>query len=217
MSEDLDNAFVDVRNAFRLLYRYQSRVMDIVDYIREHTLYTDMWGRRLFCDTIHTRKDCPDKDYAKLAVWSDMWAWDFMYNYMLEYYFGRVTIDGKTVEMSVIQVSDDGYYKSRATKPSPTDISTFLPSDESNSYLIFTAGWSAWLRDDTEKDYDRFLHKFLAGAEDLCIYTNEKGHWSITKRYPMQRFSSQKEADKVLADFGRIVMEHTGIQLFKNK
>lgn len=33
MSKELDNAFVDVRNAFRLLYRYQSRILDIVGYI----------------------------------------------------------------------------------------------------------------------------------------------------------------------------------------
>lgn len=217
MNKELDNAFIDVRNAFRLLYRYQSRVLDIVGYIREQTLYTDMWGRRLFCDTFHARKDCPDKDYAKLAVWSDMWAWDFMYNYIFEYYFGQVKIGRKTVEMSVIQVSDDGYYKSIATKPSPTDISTFLPSDDSNSYLILTAGWNAWLRDKDESDYDRFIHKFLSGSKDLSIFINDKGHWAITKRYSMQRFSSQKDADKVLADFGRIIRDNTGIDLFKNK
>lgn len=215
MSKELDNAFVDVRNAFRLLYRYQSRILDIVGYIREHTLYTDMWGRRLFCTTIHTRNNCPDKDYAKLAVWSDMWAWDFMYNYVFEYYFGQVKIGRKTIEMSVIQVSDDGFYKSISNKPSQTDISTFLQAEESNSYLVLTAGWKAWLRDEQEDDYDAFLHKFLSGSNDSCIYIDDKGYWAITKRYPMQRFSSQKEADKVLADFGKIVKDNTGIELFK--
>lgn len=215
MSKELDNAFVDVRNAFRLLYRYQSRILDIVGYIREHTLYTDMWGRRLFCATIHTRNNCPDKDYAKLAVWSDMWAWDFMYNYVFEYYFGQVKIGRKTIEMSVIQVSDDGFYKSISNKPSQTDISTFLQAEELNSYLVLTAGWKAWLRDEQEDDYDAFLHKFLSGSNDSCIYIDDKGYWAITKRYPMQRFSSQKEADKVLADFGKIVKDNTGIELFK--
>lgn len=217
MSKELDNAFIDVRNAFRLLYRYQSRVLDIVGYIREHTLYTDMWGRRRYCNVISTRKNCPGDNYANLNVQCDMWSWDYLYNYLFEYYFGGVKIGRKEIEMSVIQVSDDGYYKSLAASPTPTDISTFLPADESNSYLILTAGWKEWLRDDTESDYDRFLHRFLAGSKDLCIYINDKGHWSITKRYPMQRFSSQKEADKVLADFGRIVMDHTGVKLFKEK
>ena len=215
MSKDLDNAFVDVRNAFRLLYRYQSRILDIVGYIREHTLYTDMWGRRLFCATIHTRNNCPDKDYAKLAVWSDMWAWDFMYNYVFEYYFGQVKIGRKTIEMSVIQVSDDGFYKSNSKKPSQTDLSTFLPAEESNSYLVLTAGWNAWMRDEQIDDYNAFLHKFLSGSNDSCIYIDNKGYWAITKRYPMQRFSFQKEADKVLADFGKIVKDNTGIELFK--
>lgn len=215
MSKELDNAFVDVRNAFRLLYRYQSRILDIVRYIREHTLYTDMWGRRLFCATIHTRNNCPDKDYAKLAVWSDMWAWDFMYNYVFEYYFGQVKIGRKTIEMSVIQVSDDGFYKSMSSKPSQTDISTFLPAEEANSYLVLTAGWKAWMRDEKEDDCDAFLHKFLSRTNDSCIYIDDKGYWAITKRYPMQRFSSQKEADKVLADFGKIVKDNTGIELFK--
>lgn len=215
MSKELDNAFVDVRNAFRLLYRYQSRVLDIVGYIREHTLYTDMWGRRLFCATIHTRNNCPDKDYANLNVRREMWAWDFMYNYIFEYYFGQVKIQHKDIDMSVIQVSDDGFYKSMSSKPSQTDISTFLPAEDANSYLVLTAGWNAWMRDEQENDYDSFLHKFLSGTNDSCIYFDDKGYWAITKRYPMQRFSSQKEADKVLADFGKIVKDNTGIELFK--
>lgn len=217
MSKDLDNAFTDVRNAFRLLARYQSRVLDIVDYIREQTLYTDMWGLRRFCNTISSRKNCPGENYATLNVSSDMWSWDFMYNYLFEYYFGEVKIHRKIIEMSVIEVSDDGFYKSMANNPSATDISTYLPADESSSYLIFTAGWKAWMRDDVEDDAGKFLHKFLRGAKDLCVYKNDKDYWAITKRYPMQRFVSQKESDKVIADFGKIVFEHTGIELFKDK
>ena len=217
MNKELYSAFIDVRNAFRLLARYQSRVLDIVNYIREQTPYTDMWGLRRYCNVISTRKNCPGDNYANLNVPRDMWSWDFLYNYLFEYYFGGAKFGRKTIEMSVIQVSDDGYYKSMANNPSPTDISTFLPSDESNSYLVLTAGWKEWLCDNTENDSNRFLHKFLAGSKDLCVYIDEKEHWAITKRYPMQRFSSQKEADKVLVDFGKIVMEHTGIDLFKNK
>ena len=105
--------------------------------------------------------------------------------------------------------------KSMANKPSATDISTFISAEDANSYLVLTAGWKAWMRDDREDDYDTFLHKFLAGSNDLCIYNDDKGCWAITKRYPMQRFSSQKEADKVLSDFGKIVKDNTGIELFK--
>lgn len=215
MSKELDNTFVDIRNSFRLLARYQSRVLDIVNYIREQTPFIDMWGLRHFCNVISTRKNCPGDNYATLRIYSDMWAWDFMYNYIFEYYFGQVKIQRKVIDMSVIQVSDDGFYKSMSSKPSQTDISTFLPAEEANSYLILTAGWKAWMRDEHEDDYDAFLHKFLSESKDSCIYIDDKGYWAITKRYPMQRFSSQKEADKVLADFGKIVRDNTGIELFK--
>ena len=216
MSKELDNAFTDVRNAFRLLARYQSRVLDIVNYIREHTPYTDMWGLRRYCNVISTRKNCPGDNYANLNVHCDMWSWDFMYNYLFEYYFGQVKIQRKTIDMSIIQVSDDGFYKSLANNPSPTDISTFLPSDESNSYLVFTAGWNEWLRDDVEDDNEAFLNKFLAQSKDVSIYKNDKGHWSRTKRYPLQRFASQKDADQVISDFGKLVKDYTDINLFNN-
>lgn len=217
MNKELDNAFTDVRNAFRLLARYQSRVLDIVKYIREQTKYQDMWGLKRYCNVIPTRKNCPGENYATLRVSRDMCPWDFLYNYIFEYYFGQVKIQKKTIEMSVIQVSDDGFYKSMSNNPSPTDISTFLPADEADSYLVLTAGWNAWMRDEQEDNSDDFLHKFIAGSKDTCIYIDDKGHWAITKRYLMQRFASQKEADKVLADFRKIVIDHTGIDLFDKK
>lgn len=220
MSKELDNAFVDVRTAFRLLARYQSRVLDIVGYIREHTPFTDMWGRRLFCRTIGTRKARNEAEkgiteYANLAVWSDMWSWDFLYNYLFEYYFGQVKIQRKIVEMSVIQVSDDGFYKSHDMQSSATNITTFAPAVESNSLIVLTAGHKAWMQDDEEEDSDAFLHKFLASEQDTVIFKDEKGAWTITKKYPMQRFASQKDADKVLSDFGRIIKDNTGLDLFK--
>ena len=72
------------------------------------------------------------------------------------------------------------------------------------------------MRDDVEDDNEAFLNKFLAQSKDVSIYKNDKGHWSITKRYPMQRFASQKEADQVISDFGKLVKDYTDINLFNN-
>ena len=117
--------------------------------------------------------------------------------------------------MSVIQVSDDGFYRSLMPNPSETNVATFESAEASNSVFVLTAGWKEWFRDAETDDYDAFLHKVLAGDKDCFVYINEKGHWAITKKYPMQRFVSQAEADKVLADFGRIVKENTGIELIQ--
>lgn len=45
MNREIDNIFADVRNAFRLLNRYQERVLDIVNYIKEQTPFTRMTGQ----------------------------------------------------------------------------------------------------------------------------------------------------------------------------
>lgn len=113
MKKEIDNIFVDVRNAFRLLARFQERVLNIVNYIREQTPYTDMWGsKNWFSDEIRNRRNSPDKDYAKLNVYKDMSGLDFLYGHFFEYYFGATKRGRHTIEMSIFQVSDDGYFTS---------------------------------------------------------------------------------------------------------
>ena len=96
MSKELDNIFIDVRNSFRLLNRYQKRMLQIVSYIREQTPFNDMWGSKdWYSAEIGKRRDSPDSEYAKLNVRKDMWGWDFLYGYIFEYYFGAVRINKK--------------------------------------------------------------------------------------------------------------------------
>lgn len=139
MKKEIDNIFVDVRNAFRLLSRFQERVLNIVNYIREQTPYTDMWGsKNWFSDEIRNRRNSPDKDYAKLNVYKDMSGLDFLYGHFFEYYFGTYTKKGKpTIEMSIFQVSDDGYFISNEENKDMTDVSSYASSEGSHSYIIF--------------------------------------------------------------------------------
>ncbi len=224
MSKEIDNIFVDVRNAFRLLNRYQKRILQIVSYVREQTPYTDMWGsRNLYFDEIGKRINSPDSEYAKLSVRKDMWGWDFLYGYIFEYYFGRQRIDKKNAEMSIFQISDDGYFISSQDKKHMTDIASFTPSEQSHSYLIFnlsvfpTKECNLWLSDPSfpDDEWDDFLTKFLSSSSDTKITRNDKGEVTILKKYEMQRFSSQQSADEVIRDFGRIAKDNTGIELFK--
>lgn len=224
MNKEIDNIFVDVRNAFRLLKRYQKRILQIVSYIREQTAYTDMWGKKdWFSYEIGKRKDSPDSDYANLSVSEDMWGWDFLYGYIFEYYFGCQRIDEKNAEMSIFQISDDGYFISSQDKKHMTDITSFTPSEQSHSYLIFnlsvspTKECNLWLSDPSFPDdkWKVFLTKFLSSSSDTKITRNEKGEVTILKKYEMQRFSSQQSADEVIRDFGRIAKDNTGIELFK--
>ena len=70
-----------------------------------------MWGsKNWYSDEIKNRRNSPDKEYTKLNVFKDMWGLDFLYGHFFEYYFGTTKIGKHTVEMSVFQVSDDGYF-----------------------------------------------------------------------------------------------------------
>lgn len=218
MSKDLDKAFVDVRNAFRLLSQYQERVLQIVSYIREQTPYTDMWGNRWFFEKIGNRRD----NYADLSVYKDMWGWDFLYGYIFEYYFGLNKFSQKNAYFSIFQISDDGFFLSSQDNKHMTKVASFATAEQSHSYLIFNISVFSkdchlWLSDpdlpnDNEQD---FLTKFLSSSLDTKIVHNVKGEVNILKKYEMQRFSSQQTADVVIKDFGKLVKDQANIELFK--
>lgn len=219
MSKDIDNIFVDVRNAFRLLNRYQKRILHIVSYIREQTSYSDMWGNKWYSAEIGTRRN----RYANLSVGKDMWGWDFLYGYVFEYYFGVQKISKRNVGMSIFQISDDGYYISTQDKKQETNVDSFETAESSHSYLVFLVtvfnkNMDLWLSDPQfpDDDYEDFLTKFLSSPTDTKITKNEKGDVAILKRYELQKFASQHETDCVIRDFGRIVKENAEIELFKN-
>ena len=204
MKKEIDNIFVDVRNAFRLLSRFQERVLNIVNYIRN-------------------RRNSPDKDYAKLNVYKDMSGLDFLYGHFFEYYFGTYTKKGKpTIEMSIFQVSDDGYFISNEENKDMTDVSSYASSEISHSYIIFnvsvytTKKSELWLYDPIrpEDDLKGFLTRFLESSKDTKITCTDKEH-TILKKYEMQRFTSQSEADKVITDFAKLVKDNTGVEFFK--
>lgn len=215
MSKELDNVFTDVRIAFRLLYQYQNRVLNIINYIREQTPFTDMWGGKWFSNPIRTRKS-PDKDYANLNIWKDMWSWDFLYGYMFDYYFGSTKIKKKDIEMSIMQVSDDGYFLSNVSSASLTDLSTFADAEDSHSYIVLNVGWDKWMSDDkNDDDLWAFMCDFFANKDD-CKVIKEKNCFFITKRYQMQKFVNQDATDIIIRDYGKLVYDTVGIKLFKD-
>lgn len=223
MKKEIDNIFVDVRNAFRLLSRFQERVLNIVNYIREQTPYIEMWGSKGWYSKEIGNKKSPCSNYAKLNVCKDMSGLDFLYGHFFEYYFGTYPQKGKpTIEMSIFQVSDDGYFVSNEENKDMTDVSSYASSEGSHSYIIFnvsvytTKKSELWLYDperpeDNPKD---FLTRFLESSKDTKITCTDKEH-TILKKYEMQRFTSQSEADKVITDFAKLVKDNTGVEFFK--
>lgn len=225
MNKELDNIFIDVRNSFRLLNRYQKRILQIVSYIREQTPFNDMWGSKgWYSEEIRKRNDSPDSEYARLNVYKDMKGWSFLYGYIFEYYFGWEKINKKKVEMSIFQISDDGFFISQQANKHMTDISSFEPSESSHSYLIFnvaiyTTQYCHWLFDPDfpeEDNYKDFLTRFLSSPSDTKIIKYDNGEVVALKKYEMQKFATQQGADEVIRNFGKIIKEQTDVELFKS-
>lgn len=214
--ETMEEKMIDVRSAFRQLYQYQRSVIGIVDYIREHTPFTRMYGRKRFSQPIHNVQKSPMKGYANLNVFGGMWAWDFLYGYVFEYNFGKREIDGKKICMSVIQVSDDGSYCSQNPHPSRTQLSTYESIESSHSYLVFVVGNTLWPKTNNKIDNEQILKDFLRSENDENILQNDKGEKSVIKRYPMEKFINQAETDKVIWDVAKRVKEVLGVKVFKN-
>ena len=217
MKREIDNIFVDVRNAFRLLSRYQECILNIVNYIIEQTPYTDMCGSKNWYSKIKTRKN----SYANLDVFN-MCGLDFLYGHFFEHYFGTTKIGKHTVEMSIFQVSDDGYFISDDNNKHMTDVSSYASSEVSHSYIVFNVSVSTtklsqlWLKDPNRpnESCEGFLTRFLESSKDTIITSTDK-EYTILKKYEMQRFTSQSEADKVIADFAKLVKDNTGVKFFK--
>ena len=103
-----------------------------------------------------------------------------------------------------------------------TDVSSYASSEVSHSYIIFnvsvytTKKSELWLYDPKrpEDDWKGFLTRFLESSKDTQITCTDKEH-TILKKYEMQRFTSQSEADKVITDFAKLVKDNTGVEFFK--
>lgn len=228
MDTMLDNLFTDVRNAFRLLHEYQERIINIVDYIMKQAEYSSMYGRRWYFNPIKYKQS----EYAKLNIYSDMWGWDFLYGYIFEYYFGYRFIDKKSIDMSIFQISDDGYFTSNIPHKKMINVNSFSPTPESNSYLIFNVTVKnkesendMWLSDkpypnntqtgELELKWKNFLTDFLSSSELEKIEKGSNGEFTILKKYKMQNFNTEESANNIIRDFANILNKETGIKLFK--
>lgn len=227
MSKELDNVFIDVRNAFRLLNSYQNRILDIVNYIWEQTDFEEILGSRKWYSEEIGKKNSPDSSYAKLNLSRDKCSgWNFLYGHFFEYYFGQLEKEDKRIlEMSVFQVSDDGCFISNDENISMDNVSKFKKAEESHSYIVLNMTVSnqranqIWLHDpeDPEEHGPRdFLTKFLSSPEPYKITKDSEGNILIIQKIEMQKFATQKSTDDEIRNFDKIVLESAKVRIFKD-
>jgi len=144
MLQNPNNTLVEVRKAYRLLFEYQTRILDLISFIGGSFNYDYNGGYPKFSN------GSPNNGKGKLT----QWAWDWLSMYFYEFNF--VTKD-KTA-FAVFIVNDTGFYQKRKdTKVSKTKVSGFDEVENSKTKLIFVVGKNIWNGWGVNWDDDNFI------------------------------------------------------------
>ncbi|WP_017496808.1 hypothetical protein [Flavobacterium sp. WG21] len=181
MSENNTDTLLEVRKAYRLLFEYQTRILDLVDFIGSSYGYSYNGGYSKFSN------GSPNNGTGKLT----QWAWDWLSMYFYEFNFGRK--DEKT--FAVFIVNDTGFFQTRKKgNVFKTKVSSFDAVENSKTKLIFVVGkniWNGWGKDWDDDHFilDKEGHK---KTEDKIM---------LFKSYPLEDFFDEDNAIENLRDF----------------
>lgn len=215
-SENLSKALLDVRRAHRILYAYQRRMSDLAYFIKCKLDMPDFYGFKHFSNPIHGRR----KGHSRLKIWHDMWAWDYLYSYLFEYYLGEKEADDKqhNYKLSLIQYSDTGYFDKDGQRR--CRISEFGSEDESGSKLLFFLEYkpkdSKWVWKDGSYMERIVLDKEFGRKEHTKTFrSTTTGVKQILCSFPLERFINMEATLEVLREF-RSFCQEQGIYVFDN-
>lgn len=125
---ELREALCDIRKAHRMVYAYQKLMMDLMRFINSKLgSESDFTGRKRFSNAIGRNQ---------FTISPGMWAWDFLYSYVMEYHLGgKACGENMHYDIHVVQYTDTAGYKVPGTER--TKLSIFDPEEESESKLLF--------------------------------------------------------------------------------
>lgn len=204
MQEKQNEVFLEVRKAYRFLFEYQKRVLELADYIGNTLGFNYLGGYPKFSNVT------PRNGYGTL----NSWAWDWLNMYFYEFRFiphkDKKTQKDK-VNFSVFILNDTGYYdveKERRADKTKTD--TYKSVEDSASKLILVAGrymgnentWSDW----GKWKYEGNIPDFLKESEGFLKDYHDGDRFY--KHYPLERFINEKDALDCITDFVQLCNKH---------
>ena len=194
---EFKKALTDVRKAYRLLYHYQRRVMDTVQFISDQTVFSFHGGWSWFSNPM------PKNKSVKLAHW----AWDWLNMYFYDFHLGERVVDGVTYSLSVILQSDTGFFDSQINDK--RNVEAFAPVEESETRMILCLGVNHW--DPTSLLNEKAIHR---GETMFYKEYNEKGSM-MAKAYNLTAFMNEESILSTLEDFKTYCRDMGVIELFK--
>ena len=119
---EFEETLIEVRRAYRLIYLYQRRVLDLVNFIGNNLSVTFHSGWSKFSDPIG----------VQTRVNLKRWSWDWLQLYFYEFHFGEVR---EGIKFSLLLQSDSGFFE--GDTGNKLEISKFLNAEESRTRLYF--------------------------------------------------------------------------------
>lgn len=188
----LKDAFCEVRKAHRLIYEYQHRMQDLTWFIKNKLGFPKYEGYKKFSN--------PLGDGKKIYV--DNWSWDWIYTYMYEYYLGECTTDNNDYSwrMSIIQISDTGFYQNKDAGAKPTKINSFASADDSESKILFHLSVAPKKLKDYDCDINVIIEKYA--NENTFVKINERPeHIQIVYSVALSKFIDEESTMRILRCF----------------
>lgn len=174
----------------------------------------DLCGIKHFSKPIYGRSI----GHTPLNIWPTMWAWDYLYSYLFEYYLGEKEAGDKlhNYKLSLIQYSDTGYFDKDGQRR--CRISEFGSEDESGSKLLFFLEYkpkdSKWVWKDGSYMERIVLDKEFGRKEHTKTFrSTATGVKQILCSFPLERFINMEATLEVLREF-RSYCKEQGIHVF---
>lgn len=206
--------FVNVRKSVRLLYEYQKRMQGTMFHIK--SILNLSPAGRIEINKLYSRAPRASKDYGETSLGDGNWAWDYIYPMAMEYYLGEKRIKDTDFCLSVIQVTDDGYYKALKDGLSPNrlDTNTYVSAESSESHALFVmeikpsgSSWAKrWNRDKMEEN----LNKWMVDSRSVIDDTTKQGNRFIVMKFPTTQLLNDVAIGNVLSVVNERVQELTG-------
>lgn len=191
-------------------------MLDLVHFIQSKLDMREFRGIKHFSKPIYGRSI----GHTPLNIWPTMWAWDYLYSYLFEYYLGEKEAGDKlhNYKLSLIQYSDTGYFDQDGQKRGR--ISEFGSEEESSSKLLFFLEYkskdSEWEWKDGSYMEGIVLDKKVGSKKHTkeVRYTSTGGK-QILYSFPLERFINMEATLEVLREF-RSYCQEQDIQVFDN-
>lgn len=211
--EVLKEALVEVRKAHRLVYSFQERMLSLVNFIRTRLDFHDLAGVKHFSNTMDK---VTGKEKHRLPA--DMWAWDFIYSYVFEYFIGEVILDDDSkINLSLVQYADTGFFDSKTEDR--RNVTEFAAPEKSISKLLFVMEhtpkgkktvWNDWA------DLKPYINdKDIASSKHTSseIYPNGQGKTRLLfYSIPLERFVDERSSVEALKEY-LVFLKKKGILL----